>query len=133
MDATRTAIRKILLEGFRGFISPDGEQVEIDPGADHGQAASGLLDTHHFGWNWEDDERFEDQGVIYATPALLSKGWLRIVDDGIYSVWELSGPALDHVTMEVSDLHPADKVILDVESTGDYVQTTAGDFLEKYA
>lgn len=89
MDHTDTIVTN-LLEGFRGWVSPSGQQLETDSGEDHGNHADRILDRAYPAWEWERSKRFTEQGVSYPTSALEYKGWIRVVDDGIYSVYKIT-------------------------------------------
>lgn len=92
-------------EGFRGWVSPDGERIFISDAADHGKGADEILKERYPGWDWESNPNFqENQGggmiVYYPAYALQFRGWVRVVGAGIYSTWALEGKAY-HTIMEL--------------------------------
>ena len=101
---------------MRGWQSPEGTHYNTSEGEDHGDHADRLLDKFYPDWRWEEDKRFEHQGAVFASAALEYKGWLRIVCDGVYSLYVMKRPALDNLIEQVQELHPSQRVIVDVES-----------------
>ena len=105
---------EVLLEGFRGWVSPSGEKFYTSDGVDHGDHADKLLAKKYPSWKWEDDKRFSDgSGAVYATDALEAKGWIRVVDDGIYSCWALDGRTRSTLIELISEIDDGTPVMVD--------------------
>lgn len=113
MDRTNTIVTN-LLEGFRGWVSPSGQQLETGSGEDHGNHADRILDRAYPAWEWERSKRFTEQGVSYPTIALEYKGWIRVVDDGIYSVYKLTPAVVSSLEELINEIEDDTPVIIGV-------------------
>jgi GNAT superfamily N-acetyltransferase len=104
-----------IINHFRGWISPNGEEFNTDDGGTHDSHANQLLRKFYPNWHWESVKQFQSGGAVFAEAALLYKGWIRVVDNGIYSVYKIT-PTIKSTLIElISDLPDKHKVRLDVE------------------
>ena len=104
----------ILLEDFRGWVSPSGGRVETGSGEDHGKHADRLLTRQYPGWKWDRSKRFTRGGVSYASDALEYKGWIRVVGDGIYTVYKITPEIAEQLVGLISDIDDSTPVIIGV-------------------
>jgi len=100
---------------FRGWISPDGREFNSDDGGTHSSHAHRLLQKFYPNWKWESLRTFQQSGVIYADLALEYKGWIRVVDNGIYSIYKMT-PQIKSILIELlSELPNNYPVKMDIE------------------
>ena len=105
----RNDIINVLLEGFRGWVSPSGDQLISGEGEDHGSHADRILNKQYPSWDWSRSKRFTRGGVSYASDALEYRGWIRVVDDGIYTTYKLTPDTiyqLEQLIAEIDDDTP---------------------------
>jgi len=107
------------IESFRGWLSPDGGMIPISAGDEHDHDASERLDRLYPNWEWWENPDFLEAGAAFASPALQSKDWVRIVshgkDGGIYSVWNLNHRTKESLRTLLNDLNPNAPVRLEVK------------------
>lgn len=79
-------------EGFRGWVSPTGEKFPIDDGEPHGREQTNeILRASYPGWDWESNPNFVRNENADSAYALQYRGWIRVIGDGMYSTWQMTG------------------------------------------
>ncbi len=102
----------------------------LNDGGTHDSHADRLLKKYYSNWNWESSKSFQLGGVWYADLALQYKGWIRVVDNGIYSIYKLT-PQIKSILIEIlSELPPSHVVYLDMEVGRSIRRSTAREVLE---
>jgi hypothetical protein len=122
------------LAEWQGWVSPDGHKVEI-VASDHNNSAYDIIEKQYPDWDWENDRRFQidlgGQQLPYAPKALEYKGWVRVAEDGTYSVWNLREPAKSTLIELLSALPPDTEVAIDLDGLNTYRKGTAEEVLRE--
>ncbi len=117
----------------RGWVSPDGERIPVQA---HEGAARKILAERYPGVRWQDDKMFVRDGAVDPILVLEHKGWVRVVETGVYEVWSALTYA-KHLRRNLVDLLaelPDDfQVLIDAPIGKTFDGWKAKDILEKYA
>ena len=122
---------RMVKAGFRGFVSPQGEKFSAQKGEDHNDLANRLLRKFHKNENYENDEEANENGVYFANTSLEIRDWVRVVDDGLYSVWRLNYVTLNRLKDLLSELPDNHQCMLGISIGDKLLKGTATELLEK--
>jgi hypothetical protein len=99
---------------FRGWISPDGRRFTTNPNDDHNDSAARLLKRYFRQWEWENAPEAEYQGAIFASLALQSRGWIRVVGENSFSTGKVTAQNAPVLRGLILRVHPSDRLYIDL-------------------
>ena len=122
--------------GFRGWVSPDGKKIPLDHDEPHGREQTrAILSEYYPAWDWESNPNFIQNEAVYSGYALQFRGWIRVIGNGMYSTWQLTGQTsrvISQLVEEVSENDPDQTIKIDFWLGGP-IYGTAEQVLDKLA
>ena len=106
-------------EDFRGWITPDGEKVPINPYAEHDNTAEELFQQYYPGEDWDEAEEESadpsNGGVYYPSDVLFDRGWVALVSADAIRAKSLNNYKTNKIVTDLLwNMDPSDTIYLDI-------------------
>ena len=108
--------RNLLLEEFRGWVSPNGEKIPINSYAGHDDAVEEIFNMYYPFEDFEEvSKEIPIEAVKYDSDILFQRGWLAVVSSDAFRALTLKDYKIkQNLTDFLWKLDPSDEIYLDI-------------------